>query len=218
MSVGGIDERFDYWGKEDLDLAARLKRAGADYVYDENLKSFHLSHPPNHVKDHDYLRMCALLEENNSKQLIEANVGMLWGNLNLPPKEEQEGTIIVEADNDLDDLARRLEVVIYSDGAARRDVMVICRETGRALVENFVASRYRPLKVVSLGSLDVDAANDRIFRHVRTERFVFLKPGSEFGEHAWELKSDGLSSPFDFSADRASRAVVAEVPAAAAGR
>jgi GT2 family glycosyltransferase len=193
LSVGGIDERFDYWGKEDLDLAARLKRAGATYVYDENLKSFHISHPANHVKDVDYLRMCALLEENNSRELIEANTGVLWGNLNRPPPHQMEGTVIVEADSDLDDLGKRLEAVIYSNGAELRDVLVICRNSDRAPVESFLASRYRPLELFSIASQADHVVTDRVLSRVRTERFDFLRIGFEFGELKWKLKSNHSS-------------------------
>jgi GT2 family glycosyltransferase len=189
LSVGGIDERFDYWGKEDLDLAARLKRGGATYVYDENLKSFHISHPPNHVRDLDHLRMCALLEENNSRELIEANTGVLWGTLNRLPRRQVEGTVIVEADRDLDDLGRRLEAIIYSNGAERRDVLVVCRDADRPPVEPFVASRYRPIELLSVASPGNDVLSERVLGRVRTERFEFLKVGCEFAEPTWEHKS-----------------------------
>jgi glycosyltransferase involved in cell wall biosynthesis len=186
QAVGGNDERFDYWGKEDLDLAARLKRAGCSYHYDERLKSFHISHPPNHAKEGDYLRMLSLLDENNARALVEANRGLLWGTLNAPPPESLDGTIIVEGGADRAELARRLEAVIYAPRAERYEVLVVCLETDRPAVEELVGARFRPLPVVSLAT-DYHAEHlARVLRHVRTKRLAFLPTGAEFDSSPWE--------------------------------
>lgn len=193
LAVGGNDERFDYWGKEDLDLAARLKRAGATYVYDAGLKSFHISHPPNHVKQADYLRMCALLEENNARELVEANRGQLWGALNPPPEESLKGTVIVEADADTSDLARRLEAALYSPHAREYEVLIVCVEDDRAKVEPLVNGRYRPLPLVSLASTDAGQHVARVLRHARTEKISFLPVGASFSPPNWDaLGADAL--------------------------
>ncbi len=178
IAVGGNDERFDYWGKEDLDLAARLKRAGATYVYDERLKSFHISHPPNHVKQGDYMRMCSLLEENNSRELIEANRGWLWGALTPAPGETLSGTIVVEADSDIEDLASRLEAVVYAPRAEEYEVLVTCLESDRPAVELLIDNRYRPLTVISLSPDSRDEHEARIQRHVRTKKVSFVPAGA----------------------------------------
>ena len=194
VALGGNDERFDYWGKEDLDLAARLKRAGAAYVYDENLKSFHVSHPPNHVKQGDYLRMVALLEENNARGLKEANAGQLWGALNPAPREELEGTVLVEATDDVADLERRLESALYSPGAERREAVVFCMDEHRAPVEALLCARFRPLKLVSLAPGRADEQAARVLRHVRTVRVRLLAAGAELDAARWE-DSREASSP-----------------------
>jgi glycosyltransferase involved in cell wall biosynthesis len=200
LALGGNDERFDYWGKEDLDLAARLKRAGATYLYDEKLKSFHIAHPPNHVKQGDYLRMVALLDENNSSGLIEANRGHLWGALYPPPQEELEGTVIVQADSDLVDLGRRLEALLYSPGAERREVLVFCLDEHRATVEAALASRFRPINLISLVAQNPFEHASRVLRYVRTESFYFLPTGSTFDTAHWHDFSPDSSSPFELLA------------------
>lgn len=196
LSVGGNDERFDYWGKEDLDLAARLKRAGATYVYDENLKSFHIWHPANHVKQGDYLRMISLLDENNTRELVEANRGRLWGSLNLTPAEELDGTVVVEAGSDVADLSRRLESVMYGPGAERREVLVFCAEPDRAAAEALLDARFRPANLVSLAPEDMSPDAARVRRQLRTSRRHVLAAGATFDGPRWEELHE-ISSPFD---------------------
>lgn len=180
IAVGGNDERFDYWGKEDLDLAARLKRAGASYVYDTQLKSFHISHPPNHCKQGDYQRMCTLLDENNSRELIEANRGRLWGALTPAPSETLRGTVVVEADSNIADLAARLESVVYSPRAEEYEVLVTCLDSDRSAVESLVDSHYRPVPVISLAADGFDQQEARVRRQARTEKLFFLPAGGSF--------------------------------------
>jgi GT2 family glycosyltransferase len=195
LSVGGNDERFDYWGKEDLDLAARLKRAGATYVYDENLKSFHISHPANHVKQGDYLRMISLLDENNTRELVEANRGRLWGSLNPAPREELEGTVVVEAGADMADLSRRLESVLYRPGAEHYEALVFCAEADRAAVEVLLDARFRTVNLVSLAPEDMSPDAPRVRRHLRTSRRHVLAAGATFDGPRWE-ESPEDPSPF----------------------
>jgi hypothetical protein len=193
LAVGGNDERFDYWGKEDLDLAARLKRAGATYVYDAGLKSFHISHPPNHVKHADYVRMCALVEENNAHELIEVNQGRLWGALNPPPKEILKGTIIIEGGANTSDLARRLAAALYSPKVEEYEVLVACLENDRGTVEPLVHRRYRPVPLISLASTDPSQHAARVLRQVRTEKTSFLPVGASFSPPNWDaLRVDTL--------------------------
>lgn len=150
IQVGGNDERFDYWGKEDLDLAARLKRASAVYVYDENLKSFHISHPQNHLKDGDYLRMCALLEDNNTKELLEANAGKAWGTLNRAPREHLDATIILHAQGDNNDLFKKLEVLYFEPGSERLELVVVCQDRDRSSVEECIHTWFRGIPLYVL--------------------------------------------------------------------
>jgi glycosyltransferase involved in cell wall biosynthesis len=179
-ALGANDERFDYWGKEDLDLAARLKRAGCTYVYDEHLKSFHVSHPPNHVKTGDYQRMIALLNENNTRQAVEVNAGRLWGALNAAAPASLAGTIVVEADGDGIDLRRRLEDVVYAPGAERHEVIVACLDSCRPAVEAIVLPFFRPMKIVTLAADDSAGHGSRLARHVSTSRVAFLPVGATY--------------------------------------
>jgi GT2 family glycosyltransferase len=203
LALGGIDERFDYWGKEDLDLAARLKRAGARYVYDERLKSFHISHPANHVKQGDYSRMISLLEENNARHAVEVNRGFLWGALNPPPRATLEGSIILEADGDLADLERRLEFVIYGPGAERREALVVCLETERPQVEGFLAARYRTVPLLAVApEYAGEALAARACRRIRTELFDVLRVGGVCGSPDWRSVADAARVPALFTNPR----------------
>ncbi len=178
LTVGGNDERFDYWGKEDLDLAARLKRVGVQYIYDPQLKSLHVSHPPNFVREADYLRMCSLLDENNRASLVEANIGRLWGQLHRPPSESREMTIVLNADDDLLSLSRCLCDVLYEEGSERHDVLVVCPESLRCKTEAHVYSRFRTLQVISLPELSLECFLRRVIPQVRTTTVAYF-PVSE---------------------------------------
>jgi glycosyl transferase family 2 len=194
LAVGGIDERFDYWGKEDLDLAARLKRAGATYRYDHNLKSFHVSHPANHVKQGDYVRMCALLEENNGTELVEANLGRVWGAWEKPPITQLGGTVVLGADERIPDLIQRLEDVLFKPGAEKLEVLVTCTDSHRRDVENGLAARFRGIPVISLAEESTDSFRARVLPNVRTKRIAYIGPGGKFGTPPWERCDDGESS------------------------
>lgn len=186
LEVGGNDERFDYWGKEDLDLAARLKRAGARYVYDGDLKSFHLSHPPNRVKEGDYLRMCRLLEENHRHRRVEANLGQPWGQLLPPSAERLAGTVIVPADGDLDELARQLEALLYAPEEEGYEVLVACLEDQRAPVERLILERFRPLRWVAVAADHPGRGADNVLRRLRTDRACLLPAGAGAGPGGWQ--------------------------------
>jgi hypothetical protein len=45
--IGGLDERYEGWGKEDLDLLLRLQLATAVYYFEDSM--LHLHHPPSHA-------------------------------------------------------------------------------------------------------------------------------------------------------------------------
>lgn len=193
LAVGGNDERFDYWGKEDLDLAARLKRAGVTYVYDEDLKSFHIHHPPNHVKQGDYQRMCRLLEESNREERIEANAGLLWGQLQPPPAAELDGTVVVTAG---EGLAATLEELVFAPGGERREVVVACLDGDRARVEPLVEGRFRPLRWISLAPESVETAVERVLRSARTERVAVLPAGAGLGDLRWAGRQPAADALF----------------------
>ena len=44
QQVGGFDENFTGWGLEDIELAYRLHRAGARFVYEPEAASYHQAH------------------------------------------------------------------------------------------------------------------------------------------------------------------------------
>lgn len=181
LQVGGIDERFDYWGKEDLDLAARLKRAGVEYRYDEALKSFHLSHPKNHLKEGDYRRMQALLEENDRAQVVEANPGRPWGVLGHPPAHRMDASVAVEVgDGPFEPLAQVLEEATYGEGAERRQPILVCDEARRSELESWLRARWPHVPVVAYDRQDTATLMRRVLRHARADRLAWLPQGAPF--------------------------------------
>lgn len=194
VALGGNDERFDHWGKEDLDLAARLKRVGVTYRYDEQVKSFHISHPPNHVKGPDYDRMCRLLEENNSRRVVEVNRGRLWGERRLAPAESLDGTLILAAGDgaecDLDDLEQRLEIALYGArseaNAEGSEVLVACLDEHRPAVEARLDQRFLAVPLIALAGVDVATDARRILARTRTERMALWLPGADGPRPAWQ--------------------------------
>lgn len=185
IEVGGIDERFDYWGKEDLDLAARLKRAGASYIYDAELKSFHLSHPPNHVKKGDYDRMCSLLDISNREGRIEANLGHSWGVLSPPPASDLSGTVVVHVSERFDELSSQLEAVLYGDDAEHHELVLVCPDRIRDDAERHLVSRFRGLPLVAYTDGCSRSLIRRLAACVRTERLAWLDQGRPFTPPPW---------------------------------
>ena len=186
--VGGIDERFDYWGKEDLDMAARLKRVQVQYIYDEKMKSFHIHHPRNHVKEGHYLRMCSLLEENNRRQIIEANVGGLWGNLTPVPSALLDGTVIAESKGELENLKQRLEMLIYPElsTGSLMEVWVVCCENIRSRVEPFLRKYYRTVSLLVVPDEPSEIIGSYLLSKVRTQKAAFMPEGFEPSFIDWE--------------------------------
>ena len=180
--VGGIDERFDYWGKEDLDLAARLKRAGAVYRYDQALKSFHVSHPKNHLKEGDYRRMQALLEENDQAQVIEVNLGRGWGVLGRMPSHRMQASVAVEVrtTGPLEPLARVLEELVYGEDAALREAILLCDEQRRSELQDWLRARWPHVPIVAYDRQDTAMLMHRVLRHTHADHLAWLPSGAPF--------------------------------------
>jgi GT2 family glycosyltransferase len=179
IRVGGNDERFDYWGKEDIDLAARLKRAGAVYRHDHRLKSFHISHPKNHVKQGDYDRMVALLNENTAALRVEANLGRDWGVLDdAGPGFIQASLAISVAAKQIGSqaLTGDIEHLIYGAGSERRQVILVCDERERLDVEAWANQRWPRVHVVSHCAENPGSIMGRLVRRCRGARLAWL-PG-----------------------------------------
>ena len=117
---------------------------------------------------------------------MEANAGQLWGALSPAPREELEGTVLVEATADVADLARRLESTLYSPEAERREAVVFCLDEHRAPVEALLAARFRPIRLVSLAPGRASENAARVLRHVRTARVQFLAAGATFDPMRWD--------------------------------
>lgn len=185
IGLGGIDERFDHWGKEDLDLAARLKRVGVTYRYDENVKSFHVSHPANHRKGPDYHRMCRLLEENDAAQMTVANRGHLWGERRLRPPAELRGTAVVATGPDPEELAGRLERAIYGPGGETSEVLVLCLDAHRRAVADLLDRHFLGLPRIAVAGEEPGVDARRTLARVRTDRSVFWPPEADDPRPAW---------------------------------
>ncbi len=194
LQVGGNDERFDYWGKEDLDLAARLKRTGVTYLYDINLKSFHIYHPPNHVKEGDYLRMCTLLEENNRQELREANRGKVWGSRTPVPDTLLAGTVILDAGSDPAALKKRLERLIYTNTGEDFDTLAICSAGNRTAVEAVLERYFRTIELIVLPDQPAPGLSERILTRVRSKRVAFVPAEFEPAAPDWNALPADIDS------------------------
>lgn len=115
----------------------------------------------------------------------------LRGALNLPLKETFAGTVIVEASFDTADLVRRLESVLSSPDAERHEVVVVCLDSDRGVIEATLSSQFRPLPVISLAPEDADALTNQVLHQVRTDRVRFLPVGASFSEPRWNDMPDG---------------------------
>jgi GT2 family glycosyltransferase len=217
LAVGGIDERFDHWGKEDLDLAARLKRAGVSYRYDEDVKSFHVSHPANHVKGADYGRMCRLLEDNNERQVIEVNRGQLWGELGRCPAAQIQGTVVVAADGRLAHLERRLETLLYGPGGDEIEVLVASLERHRQAVEDLLERRFLGLPIVALAGDACRSDADRVLARIRTPRLAIWLPHGADPRPRWSPRPAVFAELTEWLAGVAKAEGILETAAPAAG-
>jgi len=87
IDAGGYDERFEFYGKEDKDLIARLERRGSKFTFiTSNLK---IILTPNTEKTKNYrLKLSrwrmgkiskSIYEDNISNNVLVANLGKEWG-------------------------------------------------------------------------------------------------------------------------------------------
>lgn len=88
IDSGGVDERFEFYGPEDKDLANRLKRRGGKFSpYPASL--FGIIFTPDREKIKNYrlqiskrqmhLRQVGFLRENDANNQLVANEGIEWG-------------------------------------------------------------------------------------------------------------------------------------------
>ena len=88
ISAGGYDERFEFYGPEDTELDARLKRRGGKFGFLPN-GLLHVIKTPNSEKVKNYRlplskremhqRMKLIYEENNRAEIMVANQDKEWG-------------------------------------------------------------------------------------------------------------------------------------------
>ncbi|MCP5119412.1 MAG: hypothetical protein GY953_52085, partial [bacterium] len=208
ISVGGFDERFDHWGKEDLDLAARLKRAGATYSYDEELKSFHVHHSLNFERRGDYRRMAKLLDENTANRLVEANVGRLWGQLRSSPSEELEASILMEGDSDVGALGKRLEKLLFGARGEAIEVVVAAQDPFRPAIEALLERRFKQVTFMSLPDIAESGSLGRVVRCLRAGAICLIPSASP----AWswrelEAQAGRAGPPWILNRDTALKAL-----------
>ena len=90
IDAGGYDERFEFYGGEDKDLEARLRRRGAKFgLMPQGL--VRTLHTPNSEKTRNYRlpltkgemmqRGAEIRAENNERGVLVANEGQEWGQL-----------------------------------------------------------------------------------------------------------------------------------------
>jgi len=87
VEAGGYDERFEFYGREDKDLLARLHRRGAPHVeipdllsliytpWDKKLKNYRLPLSRNQMRKHSK----SIYLQNIEEGILVANEGKEWG-------------------------------------------------------------------------------------------------------------------------------------------
>jgi hypothetical protein len=104
------------------------------------------------------------------------------------------GTIIVEADADAPDLARRLTSLLTLPGVEHELLLIACLEENLAIAASVLASDFPPLRIVALSSEQPGTHGARLFDQVRTERVAFLSAHASVTPPQWSELTDSSSS------------------------
>ena len=100
-------------------------------------------------------------------------------------KDVLGGTVIVEASCDMPDLVRRLESMLCAPGVEHREIVIVCHESDRAMIEATLPAHIRPLPLISLTSGDAVDPLVHVLNHVNTSRVGFLPVGASFSDPCW---------------------------------
>ena len=96
------------------------------------------------------------------------------------------GTVIIEADRDVDDLRRRLRLVLDDSAVAREHILLVCDESDREVVQQILATEFPPLPLVTL-STDPVADVAHIFNEVKNTTVGFLRAGASYTNPQWRV-------------------------------
>ena len=105
--------------------------------------------------------------------------------------KNNKGTVIVEADNDVDDLKRRLHAVLGDSRVAREHIFLVSAEAHHDLVRELLETEFPALPLATLSGDPVMDVS-RVFNYVKTATVGFLRVGASYTTPQWDvLESDG---------------------------
>jgi hypothetical protein len=88
------------------------------------------------------------------------------------------GTVVVEATHETDALVRQVEEILSEPGVERMEVLVVCFDRQRQVVEAAVCSRFPTLRVISLRAEYPHEHAGRVLQEVKADKLSFLPAGS----------------------------------------
>ena len=127
---------------------------------------------PNALCDKEFARRCApFTTAGTSCSASEDGLG---------------GTVIVEASSDCADLLRRLESLVHAPGSEHREIVTVCNESDRAIIEATLPPHLRQLPVIWL-TYPTEAVDHLVdtLHHVKTSRVGLLPVGASFSDPRW---------------------------------
>ena len=100
-------------------------------------------------------------------------------------KDVLGGTVIVEASSDSADLLRRVESMLCAPGVEHREIVIVCNESDRDMIEASLPPHLRLLPVISLTDTGaVDPLLD-VLHHVNSSQVGFLPVGASYRDPRW---------------------------------
>lgn len=96
-----------------------------------------------------------------------------------------EGTVVLEATRDLQSLDSKLRESLYGPDSHRHITIVLCRETDREFLGQFVSRYFRDTLVISPPSGTSDPTQSWILSKVTTDRLGFLPEKASFSNPDW---------------------------------
>jgi hypothetical protein len=102
-------------------------------------------------------------------------------------KEIVTGTVVVEADSDAEDLKRRLKALLVDPSVQREQLLLICTEPNRSLIEEILATEFPALPIISLSPAHVEGHAARVLGQVQTEKVAFLRVGASYTSPQWDI-------------------------------
>lgn len=110
------------------------------------------------------------------------------------PARTANGTVIIEATDDVAELRRRLESSLAPEAGGRDVILLACLATRREDVDAALAHLTVPPAVVALAPDDAVNHAARVLQNVSMERVAFLPSGASYTAPPWDEVPDGATA------------------------